>query len=108
MKKCLLPLVLLSGFAYADNAVMLTLTSTDGKLEPSILEAPAGKAIQIKVVNAGKSAMEFESKPLKIEKLVPPGKSLDIKIKALAAGSYKFVDELHEEQASAQGVLVIK
>jgi hypothetical protein len=108
MKMQLLSLMMLSSFVCADDAVMLTLTSTDGKLEPLSLEAPAGKPIKLRVVNAGKSAMEFESKPLKIEKLVAPGKSLDIKIKALAAGSYKFVDELHEEQASAQGVLVIK
>ncbi|WP_293938045.1 cupredoxin domain-containing protein [Iodobacter sp.] len=109
MKKYLIALMLLqAGLALADDAVILKLTSTDGVLEPLTLEAPAGKAITLVIINAGKSAMEFESKPLKIEKVVAAGKTKEIKIQALAAGSYKFVDEFHETQPSAQGTLLIK
>lgn len=109
MKKSILAVLLLqASVVWAGDVVALKVTSTDGKLEPQVLEAPAGKAIELTVVNAGKSSMEFESKPLKIEQNVAAGKSKVIKIKALAAGEYKYVDELHEEQASGQGVLIVK
>ena len=92
----------------AADAVKLKMTSTDGKLGPLTLEAAAGKTLEIMVVSAGKTLMEFESKPLAFEQNIAAGKTKVIQVKALAAGEYTLVDELNEEKASAQGVLVVK
>ena len=54
----------------------------------------------------GKSAIEFESKDLKQEKVVAPGAKAVLSINALKAGEYKFVDEFHE--ATAKGKIVAK
>jgi uncharacterized cupredoxin-like copper-binding protein len=58
------------------------------------------------VSNEGKTAMEFESRDLKQEKVIPPGKKATLTINALKAGEYKFVDEFHEK--TGQGKVVAK
>jgi uncharacterized protein (DUF2141 family) len=50
--------------------------------------------------------MEFESRELKQEKVIAPGKKATLSINALKAGEYKFVDEFHEK--TGQGKLVAK
>ena len=50
--------------------------------------------------------MEFESRELKQEKVIPPGKKATLTINALKAGEYKFVDEFHEK--NGQGKIVAK
>ncbi|MCB6183173.1 cupredoxin domain-containing protein [Leeia sp. TBRC 13508] len=110
MKK-LLVAVLLSGLAavaHAEDAQVYKLDIKDGVLTPQKLEVPADKAFKIEVKNSGKTAAEFESIPLKKEKVIAPGATSIIAIKALKAGEYKFVDEFHENQPTAQGKIVAK
>lgn len=84
----------------------LTLTARANGFEPATLNAPAGKAIDLTVVNDSKAAIEFESKPLRQEKVIAPGKRIVIHLKPLAAGEYKFVNEYLEDKV--RGVLVVK
>src|SRR5260364_196663 len=60
----------------------------DGRLTPARIEAPAGQRIKIEITNAGGSAAEFESIPLRKEKVVAPGVTTFVVIKALAPGEY--------------------
>ena len=105
-----LPLLLLalSGLASAAELPLLKLEMKDGVLTPQRLEAPAGTAFRFEIRNTGKTPAEFECKPLKKEKTLPPGTSTVFEIKALPAGEYKFVDEFREKLPTGQGVLVVK
>ena len=49
-------------------------------------------------------AKEFESKILKIEKVVPPGQTLKIRVRSLKPGTYPFVGDFH--QATAKGRII--
>ncbi len=94
--------------AHAEDLPRFTLDLADGKVTPQRLEVPAGKKFQIEVRNTGKTAAEFESKALKKEKVIAPGKSSVLSFNALSAGEYKFVEEFHENDAAGQGVIVAK
>ena len=78
----------------------------DGKFEPAVIEVPAGKKLRLDIRNEGKSAIEFESRDLRQEKVIPPGGKASVTINALKAGEYKFFDEFHEK--TGQGKLVAK
>jgi len=91
--------------AFADDP-SYKLVARDGAFEPATIEVAAGKRFRLEVTNEGKSAMEFESRELKQEKVIPPGKKATLTINALKAGEYKFVDEFHEK--NGQGKIVAK
>jgi len=83
-----------------------TLTIKDHKFEPTTLEIPAGKKVTLIVNNTDSSAEEFESRDLKVEKVIGGGKTGRVNIGPLKAGEYSFVGEFHEE--TAKGTLIAK
>jgi plastocyanin len=83
-----------------------TLTLKDHKFEPEQLKVPAGQRLKLTVINHDKTPEEFESKPLKIEKVVPGNGRITLFIGPLKPGSYKFVGEYHED--STKGVLIVE
>lgn len=74
------------------------------KFEPAEVRVPAHKRLTITVVNDDPTAEEFESTPLKIEKIIAGKSKATIRIGPLAPGQYKFFGEFHE--ATAQGVII--
>ena len=92
--------------ALAQDETIFKIVAKDGKLDPAVIEVPAGKRFKLEVTNEGKSAIEFESKDLKQEKVIAPGAKATLSINALKAGEYKFFDEFHE--ATAKGKIVAK
>lgn len=92
--------------ALADEVPLFKLTARDGAFDPAVIEVPAGKRLRLEISNQGKTAIEFESRDLKQEKIVPPGGKATVTINALKAGEYKFFDEFHEK--TGQGKLVAK
>ncbi len=90
----------------ADDVALFKLVARDGMFEPTTLEVPAGKRFRLEVSNDGKTAMEFESRELKQEKVIAPGKKAMLTINALKAGEYRFVDEFHQQ--TGQGKVVAK
>jgi plastocyanin len=97
---------LIASGALAQDAESYKLVARDGVFEPTTIEVPAGKRFRIEIVNEGKSAIEFESRALKQEKVIPPGGKATVTINALKAGEYKFFDEFHEK--TGQGKVVAK
>jgi len=91
---------------FAQDAAVYKIVAKDGKLEPALIEVPAGKRFKLEVANEGKSAIEFESKDLKQEKVVAPGAKASLSINALKSGEYKFFDEFHE--LTAKGKIIAK
>jgi plastocyanin len=95
----------LTSSAFAQDAPF-KLGARDGVFEPTVIEVPAGKRFKLEIANHGKTAIEFESRDLKQEKVIPPGGKATVTINALKAGEYKFFDEFHEK--TGQGKIIAK
>jgi len=102
----LLLTALLATAAFAEDAPLFKLVARDGKFEPETLEVPAGKRIRIEVANQNAKAIEFESKDLKQEKVIAPGKTAVVTLNALKPGEYKYFDEF--QQSTGQGRIVAR
>jgi plastocyanin len=92
--------------AFAEDVPLFKLVARDGVFEPTTIEVPAGKRVRLEVHNQGKTAMEFESRDLKQEKVIPPGAKATFTINGMKAGEYRFFDEFHEK--TGQGRFVAK
>jgi plastocyanin len=109
--KRLLSLALLSLAATAGAAPAVqefTLTIKNHAFEPKEITVPAGKKIKLLVVNKDATPAEFESKPLGREKVIPGKTTGTVNLGPLAPGRYPFVEEYHENEAAAQGTIVVK
>ena len=111
MRKILVVPVLLSvagfcapGVALGESGASepLVLTIRDHKFEPAELHIPADRAAVLVVKNLDSTPEEFESKPLRIEKIVPPNGEATFNIRPLKAGRYKFAGEFHEDTAKGE------
>lgn len=78
----------------------------DGKMTPSRIEVPADTRFELELVNKGKTPAEFESLPLRKEKVLAPESSSSMVIKGLDPGEYSFFDDFHPDAPPA--VLVAK
>ena len=87
--------------ARADDII---LTIKDHKFTPVEIKVPANQRVELTVINDDATPEEFDSKALKVEKVIA-GKSKGIvRIGPLKAGRYPFIGEYHE--ATAKGVVV--
>jgi hypothetical protein len=102
---CLAPMLIVAG-AQAQSATEIQLSYKDKKFDPAEISAPADMPIVIKLKNLDAKAMEFESKTLKIEKVVAAGGDATINVRAQKPGRYEFVDEYNEKVA--RGALLVK
>jgi hypothetical protein len=73
---------------------------------PQTLTVPAGQPVTIKVINASKETIEFESFKLNREKAVEPGEVISVHLPALSPGTYNFYDDFHQDVP--QGSIVAK
>ena len=94
-----------TAFAVVDE---VTLVIKDHAFEPKEITVSAGKKIKLLVVNKDATPAEFESKPLGREKVIPAKSTGTINLGPLKPGSYPFVEEYHENDAAAQGVIIVK
>jgi hypothetical protein len=92
--------------AKAQSATEIQLSYKDKKFDPAEITAPANTAIVIKLKNLDAKAMEFESKTLKVEKVVAGSSDATINVRAQKPGRYEFFDEYNEKVA--RGALVVK
>lgn len=98
-----LTLARLTGFGLAtlaradDEAATPVLRVENGRFEPTELVVQANTPIRLKVVNAGKDAIEFESFDLNRERVVAPGQEIVVYLPALEPGTYKFFDDFHRD-----------
>ena len=95
----------LVSFAPADaRAQEVILTIKDHKFTPTEIKVPADKRVEITVINDDATPEEFDSKALKVEKVIPGKSKGVVRIGPLKAGSYPFIGEFHE--ATAKGVVI--
>jgi Cupredoxin-like domain len=95
-----------SSAASAQSATEIALSYKDKKFDPAEISAPANAPIVIKLKNLDAKAMEFESKTLKVEKVVAGSSDATINVRAQKPGRYEFFDEYNEKVA--RGALVVK
>jgi plastocyanin domain-containing protein len=81
----------------------LTITINDHKFTPSEIKVPANKRIEVTVINDDPTPEEFESHPMKVEKVIPGKSKAVVRIGPLKPGKYPFVGEFHE--ATAKGTV---
>ncbi len=92
--------------ALADDATHVQISLKDHRFDPAEPTAPAGKAITIEVTNLDSTPAEFESKSLRVEKVVVGGGKISVKVRALTPGRYRFFDDYHEK--TTEGFLVVQ
>jgi len=94
--KSLLPLLLLLALpAWGGPLPTYELAIEDGHFTPPSLTVPAGQRFKIIVRNVGQGPIEFESLPLRVEKVLSPGVTSFVVIHPLKPGRYAFFDEFH-------------
>lgn len=91
--------------AFADETA-LQFTLKDHKFTPAEIDAPAGKALTLAVTNSDGTPAEFESKALRVEKLIPAGGAVTLRVRALTPGRYRVYDDYHED--TTEGFLNVK
>jgi heme/copper-type cytochrome/quinol oxidase subunit 2 len=77
----------------------------DKKFEPAEVKAPANARIVIHVTNKDAVAMEFESKSLKVEKVIAPKSEGILRVGPLKPGRYEFFDDFNQNN---RGTLVVQ
>ena len=82
----------------------IALTIEQHKFTPEEIKVKAGQPFVLVITNKDATAEEFESKELKVEKIVPANKTLKVRMTPLKPGTYKFFGEYHE--ATAKGRIV--
>ena len=94
--------LMVSAAAAADLEIPVTIEKN--RFQPNEIRVKVGTPFVLVVTNKDATAEEFESKELRIEKVIPGGKTMKIRVRALKAGSYPFVGEYHE--ATAKGRII--
>jgi heme/copper-type cytochrome/quinol oxidase subunit 2 len=90
--------------SHADD-VVVELKVKDGQFLPSDLVVKANTPFKIRITNADKSSIEFESFSLNREREVAPGQTVTVYLPALAPGTYEFFDDFHK---SNKGTITAK
>jgi heme/copper-type cytochrome/quinol oxidase subunit 2 len=101
---CAIAMVPLSP-SHAQQATEVQVSYSKGQFQPSELSAPADKPVTIRVKNLDAKAMEFESKSLRVEKVVAANSEGVINVRALKPGRYEFYDDFNEK---ARGALTVQ
>lgn len=86
------------------RAADITTTIKDHVFSPSEIKVPANQRVAITVVNDDATPEEFESHPMKIEKVIPGKSKGVVRIGPLKPGRYLFVGEYHK--STAKGVVI--
>ena len=94
--------VFASGLAAADQDVSLVIENH--QFQPAEIRVAAGQRVRIVIDNRDATPEEFESKKLRVEKVIPGKSKGMLMVGPLKPGSYPFVGEFNEK--TAQGVLI--
>lgn len=94
--------VALGGPAGAADPPEFALTIEKNRFAPEEIRVKAGTPFVLVITNKDATAEEFESKDLRIEKVIPAGKTLKVRVRALKPGTYPFVGEYHEKTAKGR------
>jgi plastocyanin len=98
-----LSLVLVAALpALAADPAEVPLVIEKNRFDPEEIRVKAGAPFVLVITNKDGGPEEFESKDLRIEKVIPGGKTVRLRMPALKAGRYSFVGEYHETTAKGR------
>ena len=86
----------------ADTPPELALTLDQHRFSPEELRVKANTPFILVITNKDKEDEEFEMASLRIENIVPGGKTLQLKMPALKPGTYEFIGDFHEKTAKGR------
>jgi len=86
----------------ADTPPELALTLDQHRFSPEDLRVKANTPFVLVITNKDKEDEEFEMSSLRIEKIVPGGKTLQLKMPALKPGTYQFIGDFNEKTAKGR------
>src|SRR5262249_51726129 len=72
------------------------------RVEPGVLKGKANAPLVVVLTNKDKGPEELDMLQPRIEKVIPGGKTVKLKMPALKPGTYPFVGEYHAETAKAK------
>jgi plastocyanin len=93
-------------FAPARAETVLQLALKDHHFSPAEISAPANQPVTIVVSNQDATPAEFESKTLRVEKVVAGNSKIKVQVRPLVPGRYRFFDDYHED--TTEGFLIVK
>jgi Cupredoxin-like domain len=88
--------VLFPAGARGDDTV-IELRFENRRFTPQTITVPANQSLTLRITNASKEPIEFESFQLNREKVVGPGETIIVRLPALRPGSYDFYDDFHQD-----------
>jgi plastocyanin len=86
----------------ADPPQEFALTIEKNRFQPDTIKVKAGTVFVLVITNKDKTPEELDMLQPRIEKVIPGGKTVRLKMPALKAGTYPFVGEYHAETAKAR------
>jgi len=96
-------IVAVGGVAHAADApAEIPLVIEQHRFQSEELRVKSGAPFVLVITNRDGSPEEFESKDLRIEKVIPAGKTVRLRMPALKPGTYGFVGEYHEKTAKGR------
>lgn len=97
---------LLAATLAAAQEIEFHIAIKDHRFSPAQIEVPPGKRIRLVVDNQDPTPEEFESRSLRVEKVIPGKAKASFMIGPLKPGRYTFVGEFHED--TAKGAVVAR
>lgn len=88
-------LIIAGAAAAADNEIPLTIEKN--QFQPAEVQVKANTPFVLVITNKNPKAAEFESKDLRVEKVVPAGKTVNVRVRALKPGTYAFFDDFNKQ-----------
>lgn len=92
--------------APASSTEPFKLTLRDHRFEPARIQVPAGQVFTLRVENTDASPEHFDSRDLRIEKVIRGNSAGLITIRPLTPGEYHFIGVYNKK--TAKGVIVAK
>jgi len=86
----------------ADTPPTLALVLEQHRFSPAELRVEANTPFILAITNKDADEEEFEMSSLRIEKVIPGGKTLQLKMPALKPGTYEFIGDFHEKTAKGR------
>jgi len=88
--------------ARAADPVEIPVSIEKHVFSPTEIRVKAGAPFVLVITNKDSTAEEFESKDLRVEKVIPANKTVRLRMPGLKAGTYPFVGEFHESTAKGK------
>jgi hypothetical protein len=86
----------------ADAPAEIALTIEQHRFQPEEIRVKSSAPFVLVITNKDATPEEFESKDLRLEKIIPGNKTLRLRLPALKAGTYPFVGDYQAQTAKGR------